>query len=290
VLTPEPGEVLDLRGVTLSADPPFNPLVIRNADDNVCVVGPTVIGGAPRELSWSEMKHNNDGDGVHFARAKGPFTVEGARIENVEDAIGPPKAPETPRTARFTVRGVYACYIRDDFIENDAVLGGEISDTLVDGTHVFISARPGRGYKGGSFSPATLSVRDTLVRLDCKPDERRDGEDTPAPEGSAGGACGVGRSLGMPFKWSGAASDLRLEIADTIFRVDAAGRNGPRSMSFPYGDYHNVTLVWLGAGNYPGALPSSGVTVTDDVGVWDRARGDWLRRHGFRQGDGCVTR
>jgi hypothetical protein len=289
-LAPEPGQVLDLRSVVLAADPPRNPLVIRNADGDVCVIGPTVIGNAPRDASWSEMKHGHDGDGVLFARARGAFTLEDARIENVEDAVGPPKAPDTPRSARFTVRGVYACYIRDDFVENDAALGGEIRDSLVDGTHVFISARPGRGYKGDGFPPATITVRDTLVRLDCKPDERRDGEDTPAPAGFAGGACGVGRSLGMPFKWSGAARDLRLDVADTIIRIDAAGRNGARSMNFPDGDYRNVTLVWLGPGRYPGALPSSGVTVTDDAGVWDRARADWLQRHGFKQNEGCVTR
>ena len=107
-LEPEPGQVLDLRGVTLAADPPRNPLVIRRADGDACVVGPTVIGNAPRDATWSEMKHNHDGDGVLFTRAVGPFTLEGARIENVEDAVGPPKAPETPREARFTVRGVYA--------------------------------------------------------------------------------------------------------------------------------------------------------------------------------------
>jgi hypothetical protein len=231
---------------------------VINRADGVCVVGPTVMGNAPRGASWSEMKHNYDGDGVHFARATGAFTLEDAWIENVEDAVGPPKAPETPRTASFAVRGVYACYIRDDFIENDAALGGEISDTLVDGAHVFISARPGKGFDG-QFSPATVQVRSSLVRLDCKPDERADGQDSPAAEGLAGGACGVAKSLGMPFKWSAAAKDLHVDIADTIIRVDAAGRNGPRSMNFPPGTYRNVTVVWLGSGPYPGRLPETGV-------------------------------
>ena len=120
-LAPDRGVVLDLRGVRLSADPPRNPLMINRADD-VCVVGPTVIGSVSRGASWTEMKHNHDGDGVLFARAIGAFTLEDAWIENVEDAVGPPKAPDTPRTASFTVRGVYACYIRDDFVENDAAL------------------------------------------------------------------------------------------------------------------------------------------------------------------------
>ena len=52
----------------------------------------------------------------------------------------------------------------------------------------------------------------------------------------------------------------------------------------------NVTLVWLGPGSYPGALPATGVAVTANVAIWDNARADWLRRHGFRQDDPCVTR
>ena len=291
-LKPDPSTVLDLRGVRLLAEPPLNPLVIEHADGDVCVVGPTVIGRASRDAGWYEIKHEHDGDGVRFANATGKFTLEGAHIENVADAVAPPKAPNTPRAAAFAVRGVYACYIRDDFIENDAALGGEVSDTLVDGTHVFISARPGRGFRESreKFPPATLSVRDSLVRLDCKPDDRADGQDAPTVTERAGGACGIARSLGMPFKWSAAAENLRLDMADTIIRVDAAGRNGPRSMNFPPGTYRDVTLIWLGSGPYPGTLPETGVSVTTDQMVWDTARAAWLRRHGYTAGEHCATR
>ena len=93
----------------------------------------------------------------------------------------------------------------------------------------------------------------------------------------------------MPFKWSAAAENLRLDMADTIIRVDAAGRNGPRSMNFPPGTYRDVTLIWLGSGPYPGTLPETGVSVTTDQMVWDTARAAWLRRHGYTASEPCAT-
>jgi hypothetical protein len=54
-------------------------------------------------------------------------------------------------------------------------------------------------------------------------------------------------------------------------------------MHFPAGaTFENVTLVWLGPGRYPGSLPAAGLTVTRDRRVWDRAKADWLARHGYR--------
>ena len=60
-------------------------------------------------------------------------------------------------------------------------------------------------------------------------------------------------------------------------------------MDLPRGTYRNVTLVWLGGGRYPGAIPSSGVTVTDDIGVWNRARAAWLSRHGCDAGGNACA-
>ena len=49
---------------------------------------------------------------------------------------------------------------------------------------------------------------------------------------------------------------------------------------WPDGTYQNVTLVWTGskpyatAGGCKNVLPP-GVTLTTDVGVWDRAKAAW---------------
>jgi hypothetical protein len=276
-LRPQPGSVLDLRGLTLRAIPVKNPLVVFFASGGTCVTGVKIAGNTPPAATWTQVKASYDSDGVRFSTASGPFVLENASIVNVADAVAPPKAPDTPRTARFTVRGVYAARIRDDFVENDAALNGEIRDTLVDGTHVFLSARPGAGNSKARFDSGLVRVHDTLVRLDCKPDDRSDG------------SCGAGMSLGMPFKWSPAAAGLKVEVVNTIIRVDAEGRNGPRSMDFPAGSYHNVTLIWLGQGPYPGKLPASGVKVTRDTKLWDRARAAWLARRGCPS-SGCLGR
>lgn len=62
-------------------------------------------------------------------------------------------------------------------------------------------------------------------------------------------------------------------MRDTVIRIDAVSRTGPKPMSFAPGQYENVTLVWLGPGNYPRPLPP-GVTQIKDVGVWHRARAE----------------
>jgi hypothetical protein len=133
-----------------------------------------------------------------------------------------------------------------------------------------------------------VNVRDSLVRLDCKPDRRCDGEEQESRSCPRDDACGPDKSVAMIFKWSPEARNLKVDIANTILRMDDMGRNGPSSMAFPDGLYSNVTLIWLGPGPYPGRLPQSGVKVTRDTGIWDRARAEWLGRHGCSpSGDSC---
>lgn len=274
------GHTYDLRGTFFYANPPKFPLVLLSPAQGACIVGPRVQGQQSRELSWMEMKTGGpvrgarDGDGIHWTRPTGRVVIDGAWIDNVEDAIGPPKSPQTSREASWVVRHVYARYIRDDFIENDSCLNGEIYDTLVDGTYVFISARPGRG-KHLRANPVT-KIRRVLVHLRFLPDPR-----------PARGPRQPGKSVGQLFKWSDCGG--RLDMKDCILRVDGMFRRGPRPMSFPPGVYENVTLVWLGEGDYPGALPPEGVMVTKDVRVWEVARAKWLKRHGCDQhGNNCA--
>lgn len=80
----------------------------------------------------------------------------------------------------------------------------------------------------------------------------------------------------MLFKWSPRAGSV--DVADCVFRVDAMAASGPKPMRFPEGNYRDVTLVWLGDGEYPADLPD-GVALTRDVEVWNAARTAWLSRH-----------
>ena len=62
--------------------------------------------------------------------------------------------------------------------------------------------------------------------------------------------------------------------------AEKVGKGGDASMGMPptLVACSNNVMVWLGAGNYPVALPSC-VTVTRDRGVWDRAVAAWKAAH-----------
>ena len=86
------------------------------------------------------------------------------------------------------------------------------------------------------------------------------------------------------FKWSKVAN--RLVLRDSIFLVEARPNGG--HTDFPPGtEAHGVTVVWLGKGAFPGRVPP-GVTITTDRRIWDRARADWLTRHGCSSSANCT--
>lgn len=126
-------------------------------------------------------------------------------------------------------------YIRDDFVENDGLLSGEIIDCLADGVYVFLSARPGKNADPEQLANATppvVKIRNTLIHLmpmpydgDMKGGKRRYIED--------------GKACGKLFKWSPWAG--RVDVADCVFRVDGMAAAGPTPMRFPEGRCPNVT-------------------------------------------------
>ena len=245
-----------------------------------CILGPKVIGTFSRDLGWHDVKKQHDGDGVRWSRPEpGLVHVLGAYFDNIEDALGPPKSPDTTRESTWRVEHSYARYTRDDFVENDACLDGTIHDVLVDGSHVFISARPGRGNQAEMAQyAATHTVSNTLVRLDCQPDPRTDTQTS----------CPVGQSTGMLFKWSDCGGVVNMR--DSIILVEGRPRKGTSPMDFPPGHYENVWLIYTGPEDaYPGRLPAEGVTEVDDLELWHEARRRWLERHGCDpNGDHCT--
>jgi hypothetical protein len=257
--------------------PELYPLNGDPLDDGFWFVGGTVVGRQHRGLPWSYIKQLYDGDGLRFeARRGATITVHGMRIDNVEDGVSPRLAADVPHAgAYWKVDGCYFKFIRDDVVENDSLMDGEISDCLVDGTFVFLSQRPGR-QSTTRRAEAMTRIRACLVRLQRMPYQRDIGGDEPAP-----GSIVDGQGHGMLFKFSGAATG-KVDVRDTIFLVDGMSVNGAKSMSFPTWEgctYENVTIVWRGGGKYPGTLPASGVVVTDDLGVWARARAKWIKEH-----------
>jgi hypothetical protein len=196
--------------------------------------------------------------------------VDGIRIDNLQDGIGVIGGDP----AGVTIRNAYLSYIRDDCIENDAIVGMTVTDSLLDGCFAGISERPDRHATPRPAPPGeSLTLQGVLLRLQ------------PMPYDRAQARCGRNAADGLGhsgfFKWSPFAN--RLVVRDTVLLAERDSVNCAASLDLP-GDgssYEHVTLVWLGPGRYPGRLPGGGVTVTRDRGVWDRARAGWLARHGY---------
>jgi hypothetical protein len=261
----------DLRRATIVGYPDTNRYVLlfgkQGPGDATCLIGGRVIGQQSRALSWQTMKQRLDGDGLNF-RSQGGI-VDGIRIDNVEDGIGTTGGDP----AGVTIRGAYLTYIRDDCIENDAIVALRVQDSLLDGCFNGVSERPGRNGSPPPPSPdEELTLDGVLMRVRPMPyDRTRALCARNAADGLGGGGF---------FKWSRHAN--RLVVRNTVLLAERGSVNCGASMSFPGdGVYENVTLVWLGTGDYPGRLPPSGVTVTTDRRIWDEARARWLARHGY---------
>jgi hypothetical protein len=269
VEVPAEGATYDLRGVRSTAYPGTRyPLVfgkvrhgraVHRVSSHLCVVGGEVVGQQPRSLTWQQVKDRHDGDGLRVLSA-GWYVVDGLRVDNVEDGIA-------PFGDGFVGRNLYFTYIRDDCIENDAVAGGIVSDSLFDGCSMGLSARPSKGFSPTPPPPGeTFTLDGVLLRLQPMPREERN--ETPD---------GLGN--GQLFKWSRWSN--RLVLRNSIFLVERVSMNGPGAMGFPEGTAaRNVTLVWTGPGDYPAPVPR-GVRVVKDRKVWEAARRAWLARHGY---------
>jgi hypothetical protein len=269
VAAPPDDTTYDLRGLRSTAYPgktlyPLSFGDVRHGRptgtvaQHLCVVGGTVVGQQPRSLTWQQVKHTYDGDGLRV-QAGGWYVVDGLRVDNVEDGI-------SPFGDGFVGRGLYFTYIRDDCIENDAISGGVVTDSLFDGCSMGLSERPSKGFQP-TPPPAgeTFTLDGVLLRLQ------------PMPRDDATDADGLGN--GQLFKWSRWAN--RLVLRNTTFLVERVSANGAKAMKFPEGTVaQNVTLVWTGPGDYPAPVPQ-GVQVTKDRAVWDAARSEWLARHGY---------
>jgi hypothetical protein len=256
----------DLRQARIVGYPASNtyPLALGKRDPGkyTCVLGGTIVGRQSRTLSWQVMKRSHDGDGLNLRSHGG--VVDGIRVGNVEDGIGTIGGdPEG-----IFIRNAHMSYIRDDCIENDSVVGLIVKDSLLDGCYFGLSERPGAGSRPSSSPENEQTLLDgVLLRLQPMPYDRRDAR-----------CAADGRGTGGFFKWSAFAN--KLVVRNSVLLAERLAARCRGAMHFPGGaSFENVTLVWLGPGDYPGNLPATGVTVTRDRSVWDRAKADWLLRH-----------
>jgi hypothetical protein len=271
VSSPVSDSTYDLRGLVAAGYPAETryPLAFGEARhgqstgppaERLCVIGGKVVGRQPRSLTWQQVKHQHDGDALRIV-AGDWYVVDGLRADNVEDGV-------SPFGDGFVGRNLYLTYIRDDCIENDAISGGYVADSLFDGCSMGLSERPSSGFDPTPPPPGETFTMDRVL-LHVQPMPR----DETTPDGLGNGQL---------FKWSKKWSN-RLVLRDSIFWVERVSMNGARAMGFPDRTVaHNVTLVWTGPGDYPAPVPP-GVTVTKDRTVWDNARRSWLAGHDYPQ-------
>jgi hypothetical protein len=241
---------------------------------DVCVVGGVVKGAIPLEWGWSAT-HSFGGEGYRTT-ASGLTAVDGARIHNVEDGWKPresqtPKDVGTyPNTGTFRMRDTYMTGIRDDCIEDDEFVPGEVEDSLFDGVWTFLSEQNQTRNDPQTIGPsedASIRVTRVYVRLFVT-------------NGSEAGG-------GKWFKWQGrGARNHSLVITDSVFAVHKKPRLGWQSLDIPPGTIWKGTnhILWLGTpGEYGGPRPPEVTYVEGQAAKdkWNQVRSAWLKAHCF---------
>lgn len=225
------------------------------------LVGGKIALATSTALTWQQLKTTTDGSGQKIYDGTGAsmqvsdyWIADGVRIKNTMDGIRPGSS-----ATNFRISNCYMKDIRDDAIEDDGLIGGLVDDCLVEGAFNFLSQQQASGHWDGVNH---LKIQNTLVKI----------TEQAYADGDGLGCYGL-------FKYQN-SGPVPLICTDCVFWVPAHGVGSDASMDFPnLAVYTRVVLIWGGGGTYPGWLPSTGVTVSTDTTIWDRAIADWKTRH-----------
>ncbi len=273
----------DLRGMVWDSKPTHPIVTAFSAGEqptppkNLTLLGGVVRGTIPLEWSW-ELTHAFGGAGFYTVGA-GLHRLEGARIHNMHDGWRPRETPlfrarSYPNHASFLMRGCYLTGIRDDAIENDEFMPGDIEDCLIDGTWTFLSEQNEtvNGFRSlkvpaiGADEDPEIRITRTLVRL-----ARTNGDD----------------GVGTWFKFHGYETpNHRVVITDSVFAVGQQPRNRWKELKFPKTASFKGTnhLLWLGEPGMFGGEKPAGVIFLEGAAArakWHELRNRWLVAHGY---------
>lgn len=245
---------------------------------NVRIIGGVIRGTIPLEWSWT-LTHSFGGSGFYTV-ASGRQMVEGARIHNVEDGWRPRETPgfrirSYPNNGSFMMRGCYLTGIRDDAVEDDEFMPGDVEDSLFDGVHTFFSEQNEainglRTFKLPTIGPdedPEIRITRSLVRLAV--------------------TCGGEPALGTWFKMHHYTSPYhRVVITDSVFAADLDPPKRWERLNFPKDAVFRGRnyLLWFGKPGTYGAKIPPGVTFiegTEARKFFHQKRNDWLEAHGY---------
>jgi hypothetical protein len=235
---------------------------------DTCVLDPTVQGSVDPNQTWDYYHSHYDAACVKVVGFDW-LQVLRARCDSVEDGIRVEEGAPNSNVTRFNVSGAYLSNVRDDCMDDDDILGGQVRDSLWEGCNSGFAERPSTS-AGTWTSPAdeTVTLDHVLIGMQETPHATK------------------GYGEGPLFKWS--ASSNHLVIKCSLFKVDSLSIDGKKAMAIPAGTVVDdsacprkpTTIVWLGGGAYPGTLVP-GITVTSDPAVWTNAVASWKAAHGY---------
>lgn len=222
------------------------------AGGSVCFLGGSITSSENMAASWDDVWHHT----VSLYTDHPYTTVRGLRVDNAGDCIG----IKDPGDASLTrIQGVALTNCHDDAIENDLMKSVEVTDSLLEGYVIWA----GRGGSAGAEDGRNNTYKIDRVIAWLKPQQAV----------YKGSRPGTGPIFKRPNADGSQGYEPNYTITNTIIRVDQKPNHG--DLSIPPGPHSNNVIVWTGAGAYPGPVPL-GFRVTTDVGVWEKARADWL--------------
>lgn len=292
-IAPPPSATIDLRGTTLRGMGRGGAKSILTVQGfkGVCILGGRLLSEQdPQVVPWVEG-HREYGAGILLKSGSGRVVAQNVVIaDSLQDGIT--IAGGLPDDVSFELLSSWIANTSDDGIQND---GGKriaaIEDSLIE-AKMGLSLRSGRDSRGDSFGSGVVPIRDSLIDIICVADDRPDGSDRRDAAKARRNNCGPGRSTSWAFKWGGDASATKVDVSNTVIRLNGRNRNGWKANQWPPGTYRDVTLVWDPATHgmvYDGPSLPAGVTLTTDRTVWDEAKTKWLTRHGCSEADRTCT-
>jgi hypothetical protein len=286
VTTPARGKAFDARSADfLNRDVDHGMVSLRGdaSQAGMCWAGGYVTTDKPWDASWSDHK-DEAGPTRNSCALDNRATdaiVTGLHFFNVADGV------RVNGGANWVVQHSWAEYVRDDCIENDGMAGGDVFDTLFDGCYAGISVD---STSGASGSGNVVSFDRVLLRIQAMPYpynwESRSG--VIDEHGQPYSGVGTPYGHGSLFKLGDPGSIPRFSIKNSVFL--ATHMTSPYKLDFPPASHivacENNTVIWLGPGDYPGALPNTRFpgcvkVVTGEAGryLWRQLVMDWHARH-----------
>ena len=256
---------------------------------DICTTGGTINGHIPLDLDWRSVHDAIGGAGIRIFVGSGPATVLDARIHNVEDGFQPREKPTYNNQGTMNVRGAYMTMIRDDCIENDDFMPGEVEDSLFDGAFCFYSEQEQSG----------LSLPQTTIGPNEDPYVRFTNVYVRTDATNAVLQPPDTVTVGFWFKYYGAVAHHTPLIKNSTFAVSAVpiykGAVRWDRLKFPAGTTWSGVdnyLLWLGTpGQYRGPrladltlAPGAQVTFLEGAAAqskWQQLKQHWLCTHDY---------